>query len=168
MNIIYVCTYIYICTYIYRYIHTIGGFGVPIQDFLGDFLVQKNLWQKNRDHWSFWVAALPRIRGARAHLARCSVARWQHLCPPRVRPLASPPVTGPSGSPRTLIHCRTTGHGLTPLGFAIYGSVRSCPSHQTPQTRIHGKSCESESGSITSHSLSPKGERSPGLGRCLT
>ena len=45
--------------------------------------------------------------------------------------------------------------------------MQSRPSQRTPQTRIHGKSCDLESWSITSHSLSPKGERSPGLGQGL-
>ena len=38
-----ICTYIYIYVYIYRYVCSIGGFRVPIRDFLGDFLSQKIL-----------------------------------------------------------------------------------------------------------------------------
>ena len=46
MNIKYVCTYICVYVHTYRYVHTVGGFGVPIRDFLGDFFGTKNFVEK--------------------------------------------------------------------------------------------------------------------------
>ena len=43
-----ICTYIYIYVYIYiyRYVSTVGGFGVPIRDFLGYFFETKEFVAK--------------------------------------------------------------------------------------------------------------------------